>query len=320
MVGAHRGDPPMTVRTADLALADLFVDRGETAPMPGKLCHRCALGPDVVELEDDGVSLSAIHARVAAQDIEYVREVPRDVRIRVRTRRNVRCCGAPPPAADGGPTAMAVRADDLTSGDLGVDGPRRRCAGDQLRDARRLLTEVIELEDDRIGLAAIDARVMTEMVEYLGAQGSLSRQLGGVRLSSVCVASLAEVGCEAGPTPPLQPIAVPVEAFDGEVVSAPATASQPAGFPYAQASCRNGVARTRWWPRCSRRPESAHPHAHRRFRDPELPRDAGEGPAELAAETLCCFASFVLPSHEQMFASSSDGTWLLDCAGPAPMV
>lgn len=141
---------------------------------------------------------------------------------------------------------------------------------------------MIELEDDRIGLAAIDARVMTEMVEYLGAQGSLSRQLGGVRLSSVCVASLAEVGGEAGPTPPLQPIAVPVKAFDGEVVPAVATASQLARFPHAQASRRNGVARTLWRPRCARRPESAHPHAHRRLRDPELACDAGEGPAELA--------------------------------------
>ena len=276
MVGAHRGDPPMAVRTADFALADLFVDRGETAPVPGKLCHRCAFGPDVVELEDDGVSLSAIYARVSAQDIEEVREVPRYVRVRVWARRNVRLRSAAPPAADGGPTAMAVRANDLTSGDLGVDGPHRRCAGDQLRDARRLLAEVIELEDDRIGLAAIDARVMTEMVEHLGAQGSLSRQLGGVRLSSVCVASVAEVGGEAGPTPPLQPVAVPVEAFDREVVPAPATAPQLAGFPHAQASRRNGLSRSRWGPRCSRRPESAHPHAHRRLRDPEFACDTGE--------------------------------------------
>jgi hypothetical protein len=233
MVAAHRGDPPMTVRTADLALADLFVDRGETAPVPGKLCHRCALSPDVVELEDDGVPLSAIHAGVSARDIEDVREVPRHVRIRVRARRNVRCRGSPPPATDRGPSAMAVRADDLTSGDLGVDGPHRRCAGDQFRDARRLLAEVIELEDNRIGLSAIDARMMAEMFEHLGTQGSVSGQFGGVRLSSVCVASLAEVRSEAGPTPPLQPVAVPVEAFDGEVVRAPAAAAQLAGLPHA---------------------------------------------------------------------------------------
>ena len=233
MVGAHRSDPSMTVRTADLALAKLFVDRGETAPAPGKLGHRCALGPDVVELEHDGVALSAIHARVSAQDIEDVREVPRHVRIRVRARRNVRCRGSPPLATDGGPAAMAVRADDLTSRDLGVDRPHRRCAGDQFRDARRLLAEVIELEDDRIGLSAIDARVMTEMVEHLCTERSVSGQFGGVRLSSVCVASLAEIRGEAGPTPPLQPVAVPVEAFDRDVVTAPAAAAQVAGLPHA---------------------------------------------------------------------------------------
>ena len=233
MVGAHRSDPPMTVRTADLALPDLFVDRGETASVPGKLCHRCALSPDVVELEDEGVSLSAIDARLSAQDLEDVREVPGHVPIGVRARHDLRCRGTPPLAADGGPTAMAVRADDLTSGDLGVDGPRRRRARDQLRNARRLLAEVIELQDDRIGLATIDARVITEMVEHMRAQGSVSHHLGGVRLSSVCVASLAEVGGEARSTPPLQPVAVPVEAFDGEVVSAPAAASQLPGLPDA---------------------------------------------------------------------------------------
>ena len=279
MVGAHRGDPPMTVRTADLALADLFVDRGETAPMPGKLCHRCALGPDVVELEHDGVSLSAIDARVSAQDIEDVREVPRDVRIRVRTRQDVRCRGAPPPAADGSPTAMAIRADDLTSGDLGVDGPRRGCARDQLRDARRLRAEVIELEDDRVGLAAIDAGVLTKMVEYLRAQGSLSRQLGGVRLSSVCVASLAEVRGEAGPAPPLQAVPVPIEALDRQVMPATAAKPQLPGLPHAQAPRRNGVSRSRWRARRSRRPQSAHPYADRRLRDAQLACNAREGPA-----------------------------------------
>ena len=278
MIGAHRGDPPMTVRTADLALTDLSVDRGETAPVPAELCHRCALGPDVVELEDNGVSLSAIYARVPAQDIKDVREVPGDVRIRVWACRNVRRRGAPPPAAGGGPTAMAVCADDLTSGDLGVDGRHRRCAGDQLRDARGLLAEMIELEDDRIGLAAIDARVMTKMVEHPCAQGSLSSQLGGVRLSTVCVASLAEVRGEARSAPPLQPVAVTVEAFDGELVAATTAAPQLAGLPHAQASRRNGVSRPLWRPRGPRRPESAHPHAHRRLRDPEFACDAGERP------------------------------------------
>jgi hypothetical protein len=274
MVGAHRGHPPMTVRTADLALTDLLVDRGEAAPVPGKLCHRCALGSDVVELEDDGVSLSAIYARVSTQDIEDVREVPCDVPIRVRARRNVRCRSAPPPAADGGPTAMAVGADDLTPGDLGFDGLHRHGVGNQFGDARRLVADVVELEDDRIRLAAIDARVVTEVVEHLCAQGSLSRQLGGVRLSSVRVASLAEVGGEAGPTPPLQSVAVSVEAFDGEVVPAPAAAPQLAGPPHAQASRRNRLSRSRWRARAPGRPESTNPHAHGRLRHPELARDA----------------------------------------------
>jgi hypothetical protein len=70
----------MTVRATDLAFADLLVDRGEAACVPSKLRYRCALSSDVVELEDDGISLSAVEARVLAQDLEDVGEVPCDPR------------------------------------------------------------------------------------------------------------------------------------------------------------------------------------------------------------------------------------------------
>src|SRR3954453_6023807 len=104
---------------------------------------------------------------------------------------------------------------------------------------------MIELQNDRIGLAAIDARMATDVVEHPCPQGSRPGQLGRVRLSPVRVASLAKVGGEAGPAPPLKAVAVTVEAFDGKVVPAAAAAPQLAGLPHAQSSRRNGVARSR---------------------------------------------------------------------------
>src|SRR4051812_43961815 len=43
MTGALCRHPPMAVRTADLALADLLSDRGETASVPRELRHSRAL-------------------------------------------------------------------------------------------------------------------------------------------------------------------------------------------------------------------------------------------------------------------------------------
>src|SRR3954453_15853161 len=79
---------------------------------------------------------------------------------------------------------------------------------------------MIELQNDRIGLAAIDARMATDVVEHPCPQGSRPGQLGRVRLSPVRVASLAKVGGGAVSAPPLKAVAVTVEAFDGKVVPA----------------------------------------------------------------------------------------------------
>jgi hypothetical protein len=143
--------------------------------------------------------------------------------------------------------------------------------------------EVVELQNDRIDLAAIDARMVTDVVEHLCPEGSLPRHPGGVRLLPVDIASVAEIGGEAGPAPPLQAVAVSIEAFGGKVMPATSAAPQLTGLPDAQASRGKGVGRSLGWARRSRRLEPADPDAHRRLRDPELARYPREGPAELAA-------------------------------------
>lgn len=283
MVGAHRGRAPMTVRAADLAFADLPVDRGETACVPSELCYECVLGSDVVELQDDGIPLSAVDARVLAKDLEDMSEVPRDVRTSVRARRDGRRCRAPPPTPDGGPAAMAVCAHDLAPGDLGIDGFRRRRVGDQVGDVRRLLPDMIELQDDRVALAAVGARPSAKVSENVLAHRLRARDLCGVRLATMQISARSEVGGEAGPAPPLQAVAVPIEALDRQVLPAAAAAPQLPGLPHTQAFRGDGVWRSRRKARRPRRLESAHPHADRRLRDPQLAGDTGQGPAELAA-------------------------------------
>jgi hypothetical protein len=87
MVRAHGRLPPVAVRAPHLALTDLGVDRRDAAAVPRELRDRGALRPDVIELEHDGIALSAIDARVCAQEAQDVSQVPVDARIRARLRR-----------------------------------------------------------------------------------------------------------------------------------------------------------------------------------------------------------------------------------------
>ena len=197
MVGAHGGLPPMAVRAADLALANLLVDRGKTAAVPRESRDRRALGADVIELEDDRIAFLAVDARISAQDVEQVGDVPCDVRIRVWPCRSIRHGAASPPTADRGSSPMTVRADDLAPRDLRIDGLHRRPIREQLRDARRLLADVIELQDDRVALAAVDARGSAKVVEYVLAQELGARDLRRVRLATVQIPARTKVRREA---------------------------------------------------------------------------------------------------------------------------
>src|SRR6478735_1714743 len=113
MIAAHRCRAPMAVRAADFAFADLLSDRGETAPVPRELRHGRALESDVVELEDDRIAFIAVGARMPAQDLDEIGQVPCDVRIHVWPCRRARHGTPSPASASGGPSPMAVRTHDL---------------------------------------------------------------------------------------------------------------------------------------------------------------------------------------------------------------
>ena len=59
---------------------------------------------------------------------------------------------------------MAVGASNLAFVDLGDDHASRPTSLDELRDVVQLVAQVIELEDMRIGLAAVDARMRCQVL------------------------------------------------------------------------------------------------------------------------------------------------------------
>jgi len=72
------------------------------------------------------------------------------------------------PAALGGYPPVAIRAANLAALDLRVNRRKARSGPRQARDVRDLGTDVIELEDQRIVRATIDARSLRENRPEMG--------------------------------------------------------------------------------------------------------------------------------------------------------
>lgn len=84
MTAAPRGRTPVAVRAADVALGDLGVDGGKAAAIPRQASDGVALETDVIELEDQRITLTAVGARAAPEDFVDVSEVSLDGPGRVR--------------------------------------------------------------------------------------------------------------------------------------------------------------------------------------------------------------------------------------------
>jgi hypothetical protein len=240
MVCAHRRLPPVTIRASHLAFTDLGVDRRDAAAIPRQLHDGGALRPHVVELEHDRIPLSAIDARVSAQEAEDVSQVSVGARVRARPRRPGRG-DASPPSATRGPAAMAVRANHLTNRDLSIDHASRRRIGEQSRDAGDLLPDVVELQNHRVTLAAFHARRAPKVVQEVLAQRFGSRKACGIRLATMKRAARPEVRREARPAPPLPARRVAVETLGRQVMLAAPAPAELAGEPDREPSHGEGA-------------------------------------------------------------------------------
>jgi hypothetical protein len=84
---------------------------------------------------------------------------------------------------------VAVPADDLAFLDLGKDRfpPVVRHL---LRDVEVLVAEMVELENDRIGFAAVDARVVREVLEEQSGAFRVAPSIPGLGETDVLLAVL----------------------------------------------------------------------------------------------------------------------------------
>jgi hypothetical protein len=230
MAGTGRGGAAVTAGAPDLALVNLSVDRGQAASVPREPCHRIALVAQVIELEDYCVALATVDARASCEHRADVREVTGDRTGRIRATRVVGIDASPARSLPR-TSAMAVGAHDLAPSDLGVDGLERRTVGDQRADVCGLVSHVVELQHDRVALAAIDARVRAEVLQDVRLERTGAGALRGFGLIAMEVAARAEIGGEARPAVPLVAVAEPVEQLQGEIVAAAAAPTEPTRTP-----------------------------------------------------------------------------------------
>jgi hypothetical protein len=106
---------------------------------------------------------------------------------------------------------VAVRADHVAPRDLGGQHRNPDAAVHEFGDVVSLLVDVIELEDDRVGLAAIQASVTRKVVEDEGPCLVDAPSLQVVVAPPVPLRITAVIGLEAGTAPPLTAVGVAIE-------------------------------------------------------------------------------------------------------------
>lgn len=61
---------------------------------------------------------------------------------------------------------MAICAAHFALRDLGLDGLPRKSRHSHVRDVRKLLADMVELKNDRVGLATVDTTVIREVLPH----------------------------------------------------------------------------------------------------------------------------------------------------------
>jgi hypothetical protein len=145
----------MAACAADDALLHLAPELVCAVPVVRGLHDAPPLGRDVVEVERGELIVAAVHAPVVLQVVVDQRQVARDRRgQRLHRLAPVRAM-TDPAGTLGGPVAVAVRADHVAPGDLGLELRDARPSGDESRNFALLAPDVVELEHDHVGHPAV---------------------------------------------------------------------------------------------------------------------------------------------------------------------
>lgn len=148
----------MAVGAPNLALGDFCDDPLQGGTRPGEVCDGCSFGSYVVEVERDDLSLAAVRAGARFEGPVYEANVATDRGLQaVQSPPPVRIRAAPPRSPPGA-VAMAVCADDFALLDLRPYPIQAVPGTDECRYVRLLVTEMVELENLEIALAAVCTR------------------------------------------------------------------------------------------------------------------------------------------------------------------
>lgn len=173
----------MAVRTPHDALLDLALQALERDLAIDELRDIRALGTHMIEVEQHRICLTAIGASRPSQDLGDVASVALPI------RSSAGACSA----TIGRAAPVAARTHDLAQRDLLVEPRRRGSQMGELGKPHPLLGEVIELEHDRVALAAVGARVVQQVREQMTFRPDPPRNAGCAGLGTVEVPAIAEV-------------------------------------------------------------------------------------------------------------------------------
>jgi hypothetical protein len=258
------GVPPMAVGAANFAPLDLRSEILECVFIERERYDTFAsFGPYVVELEDHHIGFPAADTRGVAKMIQQVAEVAplersvgRDALLEIQAPRSS--------GAQGGASTMTTRADDLAERHLSLDPPESISLMYQHGDIGRLVSNVIELQDERVGQPAVRASRRCKKAEHVAPGLPSSAFAGCTSLPAMQLSTVAHVFGSAL----LAPIAARVEIRQGQ--------------PFLASSTAPLLDRLRgWWKwsrgRRLRQVDSPRPDAHRAEGDSEFPRDGAQG-------------------------------------------
>ena len=89
MAATLGGDAPVAIGAANIAPFDFSVDRLEAATEPREGRDLVSLACNVIEVEDDGIPLAAVHASTPGENRVEMSDVARDGRAGVRALRRL---------------------------------------------------------------------------------------------------------------------------------------------------------------------------------------------------------------------------------------
>jgi hypothetical protein len=285
------GATAMAIAAANLTLGDLRDQRREPTAAPGKLSDVPALDADMIELQDHEPSLPTVGAAGLHEEVpnvSHVAPLPPCEIFGLVHRHRIKTPGV---ATARGPYAVTVHADDLAIRDLTLYATTRGTLGDEQRQICVLGADVVEFQNQRVTVTAVETGMPFQVVLDVGAGLLSSTNQGVSALISMQLASRPEVRPIAVATPPLVALGVPVEAGERQISTA--TAASPVtglglGGGLRRASRLDGHRR--------RQGDISDPDAHRGQRHAKLVGDSPQGPPS-SAQLSCSDALTLFATH-----------------------